>query len=265
MAALLDSAAVPPNEHAGGQSISPPPKFKFTAGDKAHLPAPNGTPRGSTPKSRGRPRAGSPAKSASPVKSSGKKPRETKKQKEAANAAAAKEASAALHSTLADAVSSASGNQVNGDTVKVDIETTVEAKGDTETTTTNVIVEMPKGSPDLPLPENPEKMIETAKKMVDEAKKIDKAEKSKSKRKAEVLEDDDDLTEADGELPPAKRARLAEQKLKRERVRNRALVGVAATLAIGYEVIHAYRKPDLTKFAGPSFLTLPVERLISKA
>ena len=211
-----------------GQSISPPPKFKFTAGDKAHLPAPNGT-----PKSRGRPRGGSPAKSASPVKSTGKKARETKKQKEA-NAAAAKEASATLQASLNDAVTATKDAQPNGETVKVDVESTVEAKGDTETTTTNVKIEMPKSSPDLPLPQSPEAMIETAKKMVDEAKKLDKGAGSpKAKRKAEDLDDDDEDDIKKHESAPVKRARLAEQKLKKERVRNRALVGVAATLAIG--------------------------------
>lgn len=233
MAALLDAAHIPAGEQAPfGETISPPPKFKFTAGDKAHLPAPNGTPRASTPKARGRPpRASSPTKSTSPVKSTGKKPRETKKQKEA-NAAVAKEASASLQATLDDAVAATKEAQPNGDTVTVDVETTVETTGNTETTTTNVKIEMPPGSPELPLPENPEQMIETAKKMVDEAKKLDKAGAvSKSKRKADEL--DEELDTASGESQPAKRARLAEQKLRRERVRNRAMVGVVATLAIG--------------------------------
>ena len=235
IAALLDAAPVASSEQtaSAGQSISPPPKFKFTAGDKAHFPAPNGTPRGSTPKARGRPRGGSPTKSASPVKSIGKKPRETKKQKEA-NAAAAKEASASLQATLNDAVSATSSTQPNGEVVKVDVESIVEAKGDTEITTTNVKIEMPSGMDELPLPEKPEQMIETAKKMVDEAQKLEKVKasgSSKTKRKAEALDDDTDA--ASGESKPVKRARLAEQKLKRERVRNRALVGVAATLAIG--------------------------------
>lgn len=234
IAALVDGAPVSSEGVVlnGGQSISPPPKFKFTAGDKAHLPAPNGTSRGSTPKARGRPRGASPSKSSSPVKGSVKKPRETKKQKEA-NAAAAKEASESLQATLKAAVTATEEAQTNGDTVKVDVASTVEARGETETTTTNVKIEMPKGSTDLPLPESPEEMIETAKKMVDEAKKLDKGGKpGKSKRKADELDqDEEDIAEGDSQ--PAKRAKLAEQKLKRERVRNRALVGVAATLAIG--------------------------------
>lgn len=117
--------------------------------------------------------------------------------------------------------------------VRVEVEQNTEVKGNKETTTTNVKIEMPSGSPDLPLPENPEEMIEKAKEMVAEAKKIDGESSSpSSKRKAEDLDDESD-EEADNELQPAKKARLLEQTLKREKVRNRALIGVTATLAIG--------------------------------
>ena len=242
IAALLDPSPVTQPEDlkkgAHEKAISPPPKFKFTAGDKAHLPPPNGTTplRAGTPKARGRPRAGSPVKDGSPVKASAKKP--TKKQKEAA----AKEASEALNAQIngipASIEEESKADEGSDDKkVKVNVESTTETHGGTETTTTNVHIEMPKGSKELPLPDNPEEMIETAKNMVDEAKKLDGVSKlSISKRKAEELDDDDDGEGAD-ESQPAKRARLVEQQLKTARVRNRALVGVAATLAIGYDCL----------------------------
>ena len=236
--ALLDPTPISPvADDPNGKSISPPPRFKFTAGDKAHFPAPNGTParsaRASTPKSRGRPKAGSPEKKSSPQKST-KKPRATKAMKEA-NAATARDVSASLQAALDGAASIADSESVNDDKVKVDVETTVEKKGDTETTTTNVKIEMPKDSAELPLPENPEQMIETAKQMVDEARQLDgQAGPSSSKRKAEFLDDDENTDEAgDSDLQPAKRARLLEQQIKKEKVRNRALMGVAATMVIG--------------------------------
>lgn len=237
--ALLDPAPISVTEQTAmnSKAISPPPKYKFTAGDRVHLPPPNGTLRESTPKARGRPaRGASPVKSTSPVKGSARKPKETKKQKEA-NAVAAKDASALLQASLDGADRQAEAAHPNGEAgkVKVDIQSTVEAEGDTETTTTNVHIEMPQGSADLPLPEDPEQMIETAKRMVEEAKALDEAaggESSSKKRKVEeILDDEDD--EAEDELVPTKRAKVAEQMLKRERVRNRALVGVAATLVIG--------------------------------
>ena len=221
-------------DEPNAKAISPPPKFKFTANDKPHLPPLNGTSaRASTPKSRGRPRGASPAKNASPVKST-KKPRASKKDKEA-DAATAQEASATLQAALdnATAATPAPSESMDGEKVMVEVESNIEKKGNTETTTTNVKIEMPSGSAELPLPERPEEMIEKAKQMVEEAKKIDgESSSSASKRKAEELDDDTDEP-GDDELQPAKKARLLEQELKTEKVRNRAMVGVAATLALG--------------------------------
>ena len=229
--ALLDHAAIQQNHDDPVKApISPPPHFKFTANDRTHLPPPNGTPaRASTPKARGRPRGGSPAKNASPAKSH--KKRVTKKEKEA-DAATARQASEALQSALDDTVSTAAPeSSVDGDKARVEVESVVEVKGDKETTMTNVRVEM--SSKELQLSENPEEMIAKAKEMVEEVKKIEgESSSGPSKRKAEELDESDDA--ADNELQPAKRARLLQQALKKEKVRNRAMIGVAATLAIGY-------------------------------
>jgi len=147
----------------------------------------------------------------------------------------AREASATLQATLNDAtsVTRAPSESVDGEKVTVEVESNVERKGNTETTTTNVKIEMPAGSAELPLPESPEQMIEAAKRMVEEAKKAEgDSSSSASKRKAEELEDDTDEA-GDNELQPAKKARLLERELKTEKVRNRAMIGVAATLALG--------------------------------
>ena len=228
-----------PTDEPNSKTISPPPKFKFTANDKPYLPPPNGvSARASTPKSRGRPRGASPVKNASPVKST-KKPRVSKKEKEA-DAVAAREASASLQATLDDAASAtpAPSESVDGEKVTVAVESNVEIKGNTETTTTNVKIELPPNSPDMPLPERPEEMIEKAKQMVEEAKKIDgESSSSGSKRKADEIEDETDEA-GDNELQPAKKARLLEQELKTEKVRNRAMIGVAATLALGSVLLH---------------------------
>ena len=234
--ALLDPAPIPSaSEDSKTKSISPPPKFKFTAGDKAHLPQTNGTPargaRAGTPKARGRPKAGSPEKRASPQKSM-KKPRATKAAKDA-NAAATREANASLQAALDGAASVADSESVSGDKVKIDVKTNVETNGDTETTTTNVKIEMPKEVAELPLPENPEEMIEKATEMVAEARKKDgQGSSSKSKRKAEELDDEDDEKSA-GEEQPTKRTRLLEQQVKKQKIRTRAIIGVTATLVVG--------------------------------
>ena len=229
--ALVDEAPIPKNMDDPHKSISPPPKYVFTANDKTHLPPP--TPRGTTPRARGRPRASSPGKSSTPVHKSPRKSRTTKASKDS-NAAHAREASASLQSALNDAASIADSESVDGEKVRVDVESTTRVNGETESTTTKVQIEMPGESAQLPLPENPEEMIQKAKEMVEEARKLDGESSSKaSKRKAEELDEDDDEDEDRLELQPAKKTKLLEQQLKKEKVRTRALFGFAATLAIG--------------------------------
>ena len=214
--------------------ISPPPKFTFTAGnDKVSLPPPTATPA----RGRGRPRAMSPSKMDTPGSKalSPRKPRASKAAKEA-NAASAREVSASLQAALDSAASRADTESMDEEKATVEVDTTVKVNGDTETTHTKVRVEMPAGSGELALPESTEEMIERAKEMVEEARKLEgEVSSSAMKRKAEELDDEED-EEKDSLLQPAKKARLLEQEVKKQRVRKRALIGVAATLAIGYAI-----------------------------
>jgi hypothetical protein len=235
--ALLDPAEVTQNSSSRHSPIASPPKFDMPAG-KTKLPAPTKTPRSRATRSSSPTKATStPAKAkASPRK------RQTKAQKEA-NIADANAASATLQSALDDAASVA-GTDTKADspvltstsvapqdeTVTVAVDQSVEVDGTTETTHTNVTVEMPAGSPDLALPEDTEQMLETARKMVEEAKTLESSPKISRKRKTQ----DPEPSDIDAELPaqPAKKARVLEEKLKREKVRTRAVLGVTATLAI---------------------------------
>ena len=142
-------------------------------------------------------------------------------------------ASGILQSALDDAASTVE-ESVNGDVVKVEVDSTVDVNGETQTTHTNVSVEMPTGSKELPLPEDTEKLLETAKKMVEEARALESETSAKTTKKRKI--DEVEPEELDGDLPaqPAKKAKVLEEKLKREKVRARALVGVTATLAIAY-------------------------------
>ncbi|CRG84317.1 hypothetical protein PISL3812_01615 [Talaromyces islandicus] len=118
--------------------------------------------------------------------------------------------------------------------VKVNVESTTEVKDEVEVNQTNVSVEMPVSLPDLPPPEDTEQMIAQAKQMVEEATKLQEddtaADASSKKRKSDEVEEDEESTETPAQ--PTKKARVLEDKLKKERVRNRALVGVTATLAL---------------------------------
>ena len=229
--ALLDAAHVEKAKESKDKSISLPPKYVFTANnDKTHLPPPRS--RGSTPaRSRGRPRTGSPVKSekgASP-----RKQRVTKAMK-AENEADTRAAAASLQAALKQATPAPSDAPEDQEAVKVELNETTEVNGDVETTTTNVKVDLPGGmAADVPPQEQTEEIIKEARAVVEAARKLEsESSKRSKKRKAEELDEDSD-EEGDNQLQPAKKARLAEQQLKKERVKNRALFGVAATLAIG--------------------------------
>ncbi|MCJ1463457.1 hypothetical protein MMC07_002064 [Pseudocyphellaria aurata] len=235
IAALLDEAEVAEVKNMDDQTkaISPPPKFMFKANDMIHLPPPNA--RTQTPRPRGRPRVGSPTKNG--ATKNGGTPRKSRSTKatNAASAATAREAASSLQPPGDNTASVADSESVDGERVIVEVESNVQVNGAGETTTTNVRIDMPGGSADLPLPQKPEEMIEQAKEMVAEAVKLEGESSSKSKslkRKAEVLDDSEDEP-GDRELQPAKRARLLSEALKKERVRKRALIGVVTTLAIG--------------------------------
>lgn len=240
--ALLDNAPIPENLSPGEpkKSIDSPPKFVFRSNDDdTPLPPINRAVRSATPRARGRPRGISPVKNGSVASkmASPRKPRGSKAAV-AANAASAREASASLQSTADTGASVADSDSVDGgDKATLEIGTAVQVNGDVKTTTTNVKIQMPGGSADFPLPEDPEEMIAQAKEMVKEAQKLDgqtSAESRSLKRKAEELEEDDtEDEEIRADFPPTKKARLLEHQLKKEKVRKRALLGVAATLVIG--------------------------------
>ncbi|KAL2399361.1 hypothetical protein ABEF92_003536 [Exophiala dermatitidis] len=235
--ALLDPAELAQTPSSSKKPIAAPPRFEFPE-DKTRLAPPTKTPRSRATRSVSPSKVGSEMKKqASPRK------RQTKAQKEA-NLAHANAASATLQSALDDAASVADTEPktespqlstepaTDGEKVKVQVEESVEVDGTTETTHTNVTVEMPPGSPELPLPEDTEKMLETARRMVQEAKALEDSPKVSRKRKAPEPESEPSDVDQEPSEQPAKRARLLEEKLKKEKVRNRAVLGLTATLAI---------------------------------
>ena len=259
--ALLDNADIEqnPTKDASPKSITSPPKFFMQDGflmPHESLAAP-------TP-SRGRPRrSASPSKIASPRKSAAS----TRARKTAAKAdsaepsakLASKNLQQALKSAAADAESKTSEGKEDP-VVRVNVETDVEVKGDVETTHTHVEIEMPAGSPELPLPEDTEGMIAKAQEMVEAAKKLDQNDEGGSltkrvKRKAEEVEGEENDESAE-ESGPAKKAKIDSPELKKERVKTRALIGISATLAIGYVLTfcHAFHVLTSSSAMVPYFL-----------
>ena len=129
---------------------------------------------------------------------------------------------------------------VNGDasnTVKVEVETESKptADGDEEVEKTKVNIHMPTDHPDLELPGDADGLLAKAREMVADAEKISGAAPSaaKGKRKASDLLDGD---APESPAQPAKRARTVDLELRKERIKRRALTGIATSLAIGYVV-----------------------------
>ncbi|KAL8690783.1 MAG: hypothetical protein Q9218_003857 [Villophora microphyllina] len=235
--ALMDPAPVPKGSENITKSITPPPKYVFTANDQPFLPPPAS--RGSTPaRSRGRPpRNGSPAKS---DKAGSPRKQRTTKASKAENAANAKAAAAMLQDALAeDTTTNAVSTRTKAEDklVKLELSETTQVNGDIETTTTNIKMDLPGGmAAEVPPQEMTQELMREAHAMVEETRKLEgESSKASRKRKAEELDDSDE--EGDNELQPAKKARVAQQELKTERVKNRALVGMAFTLAVGYVYI----------------------------
>lgn len=154
-------------------------------------------------------------------------------------------------------------DELKPNTARVTVTSDVVDEGDAETTRTSVKVELPVGSPEQPLPENPEEAIAQAKELVAAAKQLspsDGASKSR-KRKADDMEIENPEEEVveeivkneetimnggvitNGEVefgarteePPAKRARVMvpAEEFRRKKMQTRALVGLSATVAVG--------------------------------
>ncbi|KAF2755303.1 hypothetical protein EJ05DRAFT_97585 [Pseudovirgaria hyperparasitica] len=225
--------------------IATPPRFILK---DVKLPPPASSTRGSTRKRSTR--SASPSKIATPVRkmASPRKPRTSRRKKAEDDAASV--ASSVLQSAIENGTSatdSVDGGPVNGvaESVKVNIDEVVTKEGDKEITKTSVVIDMPAGHPDLPLPENTEDMMAAAKAIVEKATAEDAKSaatngiKPTRKRKATEVEADDQLAEASGAAKPSEPStqgatkKSKTQPTKRETVRTRALIGAGLTLAIG--------------------------------
>lgn len=131
--------------------------------------------------------------------------------------------------------------------ITVDIESTTEPAldGGEPTTTTHVTVETPANHPDLKLPADAQAYLDQAKAAIREANKLTAGRAAGKKRKAmEMLQDELEEVEASVsdvgapadevvDQPSAKRVRLTEMQLRKEKIKRRATLGIAASLAIG--------------------------------
>lgn len=231
--------------------IQAPPKFDLSKAQNVKLPSHTASLRTTRARST---RSVSPSKMATPSRkiATPRKSRATRGRSEAMKAeeifqsTATESPSSALVSNglkQSESVASSANEDVKeaqdgekSETVRIEVKETVEQKGDSEVTTTNVQIDVPATHPELREPEDPAKMIEEAKRMVEEARELDAGASStlasSSKRKVEEVLDAEELA-AERPSKLSKKLYTTEQKLTKEKVTRRALVGLTVMAALG--------------------------------
>ena len=233
--ALLDPEPIDKGTKEKG-TISTPPKFV--------VPEKNAAPPSSIP-TPVRSRRTRELRSASPTKASTTPARKIATPRKPRSTRAKKSDGLVLENGTQDSVKgSVEPESVNGDlqpvktpteVVTVTVDQEIAELDGVETKETHVRVEMPAGHPDLPLPEDPQEIIETAKKMVEEANELEdkrlNAVKS-LKRKADTV-DEDDAESNKLEIQPVKKVKKLEDEVRKQKVKTRAFIGVATVTFLG--------------------------------
>lgn len=230
IAALLDPEPITHGTNDPKKSIQSPPTFSMREsinglGRSPEKPDGRRSTRGRSLRSAS-PQKKDPStrKFATPRKT--RKPRGTLKFDDDA-AAIAEEAAESINGELATATA-----RQSTENVKVEVETVLKPSpegDDEEIESTKVNVEMPAGLPELQLPNDAQEMLAKARAMVHEAEKINGTSSAKGKRKADdMAEDDEEL-----ELLPPKRVKAVQTELRKEKIKRRAITGIAAGLAFG--------------------------------
>lgn len=243
--ALLDPEPIAKGTNDPAKDITSPPRF-IIAGqiNGASIPEPTPEPSASMSTRRRTLRSASPTKQAPPTPSGRKIATPRKSRRTTRNTREGSALATAFESAVEDNKASVEPEAVNGDranseTVKVDIESTTEpVEGGDEITTTHVTVETPANRPELALPSDAQAYLDQAKAAINEANKLTAGRSAGRKRKAAMIEEDEDeelLDEDKLDVQPAtKRVKTTELELRKEKIKRRATLGIAAGLAIGY-------------------------------
>ena len=118
-------------------------------------------------------------------------------------------------------------------TIKVEIDNIHQSNGEFEVDTTRLKIEYTADEAEfLPIPEQTEDLMATAREMVEESKKLD-GEAIGRKRKVQDITNGEGKHAVDDEVvPDAKKSRVLEQQLRREKIRAKALIGLSIGLTL---------------------------------
>lgn len=222
--ALVDPRPI--ESQKGNSNIATPPKFKLPENEQT-FPVPQLS--ASTMRKREL-RSASPGKAASTRKIATPRKRRTTKAPKTEEETPSSSLQNGVSASSVEPTPSVASDGAKDDTIRVEIAETQEDVNGVETTHTNVKIVMPASNPDLELPNTSEGLIEKAHEIAVTARKL-QADKGKSlKRKADDL--DEDVGEGSSSaLQEAKRPRVMEEQLKKERVKARALTGIIVATA----------------------------------
>lgn len=261
--ALLDNESVIPSDHRKRNITPPPPYFKPAESDAGSVasstaPAPR---RRST-------RSASPSKrlGSTPRKTRAKAAKDSPLKKEVPPIAEAMEEETKVVTltttekttltstetapvlTNGNGIETSLTTPVKGEpTIKLQVDRESEEKGDVKVARNSVKLqlasgelELPAGEMTIPLAETAQEMIAKAREVVAEAQRLDGGSDatlvsgSGRKRKAEDIEDAEEAgADRESDHRHVKRSKVLEEELKREKVKNKALIGLTAALAIG--------------------------------
>ena len=248
--ALLDPAEISVTNSADSpqKNIKAPPRFDLTIGQPMFAPpTPSSIPSSLPRSTRGR-RSASPSKKRAIASPRKKTSRASAQSSVSTDSPSVKEEAEHVNGVSnEDDASTATKDDVQIEQIEKeeanDEEPKVQVKVDqdvkvfkgVETTHTSVELELP--ADHLPSAEEAARLVAEAKEMVKAAAESVAAAEPSKKRKADQITTGDDAEEentdaAASEEPRAKRAKT-EVELRKERVRNRALIGISATLAVG--------------------------------
>ncbi|KAI5806763.1 hypothetical protein DFH27DRAFT_357173 [Peziza echinospora] len=124
-------------------------------------------------------------------------------------------------------------------TIKVEIDNVHQSNGEFEVDKTRLKIEYTADEAEfLPIPEQTEDLMATAREMVEESKKLDGEAIGRKRKVQDITKSEGKHVDDDEIVPDAKKSRVLEQQLRREKIRAKALIGLSIGLTLTALIPH---------------------------